>query len=125
MPQAMNPGSLKQGPAVCLRRRWLFMSVFVLALNGCTREPTDLTLLQLARQQIAYDGRKVTTEGILRTHPSPRHYWIEDADLNRVELEHAAALQQWVGARVRVQGRFRYADDRGRRIEVEQIVALP
>ena len=94
-------------------------------LVGCGGGPSELTLLQLARQQEHYDGRLVSAEGILRAHAAPRHYWIEDDAFNRVELEEAGDLLELVGTRIRVQGEFRYAPDRGRRIVVEQMVRLP
>ncbi len=92
---------------------------------GCGGGPSELTLLQLSRQQEDYNGRLVSAEGVLCTHATPRHYWIEDDDYNRVELEQAGDLPGLVGVRIRVQGEFRYARDRGRRIVVERMERLP
>lgn len=65
------------------------------------------------------------TTGVLYTHPAPRHYWIADAQEHRVELLTDEDLQWRVGRRLTVRGRFRYADNLGRRIDVESITDRP
>ena len=82
-------------------------SVFAVAVSACM------------------DDSAVATQGILRTHASPRHYWIEDDALNRVELIHADDLGSRVGKRLAVRGKFRYAADQGRRIEVRHLELAP
>ena len=100
-------------------------SVFAVAVSACMDDSGEVTLAQLAGQQQAYDGRAVATQGILRTHASPRHHWIEDDALNRVELIHADDLGSRVGKRLAVRGKFRYAADQGRRIEVRHLELAP
>jgi hypothetical protein len=98
------------------------LAALLLCAGGCDRgEPIPVNLLQLARDQAQYDGRQVETEGLLRSFPEPRHFWIEDEANNRVELVGGDNLDVLVGQRLAVRGRFRYAPDRGRRIEVESI----
>jgi hypothetical protein len=78
-----------------------------------------VTLAQLAAFQSDYDGRRVVTGGTLRTFADPRHYWIEDDDLNRVELHGDQRFDARVGEDVRLRGRFTYDPDAGRAIAVE------
>ena len=108
-----------------LLARMLLLGSVICGLNGCGGEPTEVTLRQLSRHQEDYDRRLVSAEGVLRTHAAPRHYWIEDDAFNRVELEQAEDLLEFVGTRIRVQGEFRYAPDRGRRIVVQRLTRLP
>ena len=90
------------------------------ALTACLpREATEVTLAQLAAFQSDYDGRRVITGGTLRTFPDPRHYWIEDGDLNRVELHGDESFDVRVGQAVRLRGRFAYDPEAGRSITVE------
>lgn len=96
-------------------------------LAGCAGGPDDpssVTLAELVAEQDRYDGQLVETEGTVRTYDRPRHYWIEDEAVNRVELVPAEAAADHVGARVRVEGRFTFRDDEGRRITVEQLEIL-
>lgn len=81
----------------------------------------DASLAELVTEQERFHGSTVRAEGVLRTHDEPRHYWIEDADLNRVELVPPEAVAPHVGAWIRVEGTFTFRDDEGRRIEVEDL----
>jgi hypothetical protein len=87
-------------------------------------EPEAVTLADLVAEQDHYDGRVVLTEGTVRTYDSPRHYWIEDVELHRVELVPDEEVADLVGQDVRVIGRFTFADDRGRVIEVQELEVL-
>ena len=100
--------------------------VAVLALAGCGSEPAtaDLTLEELTLRQTRYDEQMVRTEGVVRTADSPRHYWIEDPDLNRVELLPHEEVEDLLGATVRVEGLFTFQDDEGRRIQIEELTVL-
>lgn len=96
-------------------------------LAGCAGGPdvpNPVTLAELVVEQDRYDGQLVETEGTVRTYDRPRHYWIEDEAVNRVELVPAETAADHVGARVRVRGRFSFRDDEGRRITVEQLEIL-
>ena len=83
---------------------------------------TEASLEDLARFPDTYQGRQVAATGTVRTHPSPEHYWIEDDALHRVEILPAEVVAGRVGEQVRVEGRFRYAPDRGRAIEEARVV---
>jgi len=90
------------------------------ALTACySGAVTEVTLAQLTAFQSDYDGRRVLTGGTLRTHPDPRHYWIEDSALNRVALDSDEMLDHRVGTTVTVRGRFAYDREAGRSIAVE------
>ncbi len=95
----------------------------ITTVSGCSRDElvVGLELELLVAQQANFEGRQVRTRGVVRTHPEPRHYWLEDAALNRVGLAPAAAVSDYVGEEVEVVGRFSFARDRGRRIDVEHV----
>ena len=103
----------------------LFTSLAV-SLAACVkREPADLTLEQLASQQTDYVGREVQVTGTLRSHDDPLHFWIEDSRFHRVALRHGTSLERREGECLVVRGIFRYAEDRGRAIEVQEISPAP
>lgn len=105
---------------------WLLIATAV--ATGCgvlpDGEPATVTLAELVAEQEELDGDVVVAEGIVRTYDDPRHYWIEDADLNRVEIVPEAAIASHVGARVQVEGRFTFREDEGRRISVDRVEVL-
>jgi hypothetical protein len=94
-------------------------------LGGCGPadggEPVEVALVELAEDQTGFDGQVVVTEGVVRTYDEPRHYWIEDADLNRVELTPMELVEPHLGDEIRVTGRFTFRDDEGRRIAVDEL----
>jgi len=94
------------------------------ACSGGHDEPVDLQLRDLVRFAQRYDGDLVTTTGVVHTFPNPRHYWIEDQDVNRVEIEPQSAVADHVNQRVRVVGRFHYDRGQGRRLEVRETTTL-
>lgn len=101
--------------------------IAALALAGCGLAPrgtAEVTLAELASDQEEFRGRTVVTEGVVQTFDDPRHYWIEDAAQNRVELRPMGMVETLVGARVRVEGLFTFADDEGRRIAIEGLEVL-
>jgi 1,4-dihydroxy-2-naphthoate octaprenyltransferase len=81
----------------------------------------ERTLQQLVAQQADYNGRRVVTEGVLRTHTPPRHYWVEDDDYHRVELRTEQDLSPYLGDTVRVSGEFGYDRGAGRLIRLDWI----
>ena len=105
-----------------MRASLLAIALLATALVSCGDSdgtPIELSLSDLARFSERYDGERVATRGIVRSHPDPEHYWIEDADLNRVRIRPHSAVEALVGERVRIVGRFYYSSDTGRRIEAE------
>jgi hypothetical protein len=96
------------------------------AVMACSGEspPVRLELADLARFTEQYDGDRVSTTGHVRSHPDPEHYWLEDADLNRVAVHPDSAVKALVGERVRVIGAFRYSRESGRAIEAEAVEVL-
>ncbi len=109
-----------------ITRRFSVLTVCLLVLAGCggEPEPTRLELVDLARFTEQYDGERVSTTGHVRSYPDPEHYWLEDGDLNRVAVHPDSAVKALVGERVRVVGRFRYARDKGRAIEADEVEVL-
>jgi hypothetical protein len=100
---------------------WLTAAV----LAGCGGDtgstPTPVTLAELVEDQHGFDGDLVTVEGTVRSYDAPLHHWIEDVDQHRVELEPQDLAAAHVGDRIRVTGRYRFHDDRGRLIEVDDL----
>lgn len=110
-----------------MQRLLPFLILAALAvLPACDgREAIEVPLAQLVAQQAAYDGRTVVVVGMLRSHPEPEHYWIEDDGYNRVELAWGDDLAPYLGRRLAVRGLFRYEPDEGRRIDVEYLAPSP
>lgn len=102
----------------------VLLAVLIVAGCGGPAGIQDVALVDLADRQETYSGQTVRAQGVLRTYPDPKHYWIEDADLNRVELVPHDRLEALVGLPVRVVGRFTFRETEGRRITVEQLELL-
>lgn len=119
--------SRASGTVPAMSRYGSALVLCLLVLAGCGGEnvPTRLELADLARFTDQYDGERVSTTGHVRSHPDPEHYWLEDDDLNRVAVHPDSAVKALVGERVRVVGRFRYARDKGRAIEADDVEVLP
>lgn len=102
------------------------MGVIAVLVVACVTggEVAEVTLGELTTNQDRYDGQLVRTDGIVRTFDVPPHFWIEDADLNRVELQPPASVEAHLGERIQVEGRFTFRDDEGRRIAVEDVEVL-
>lgn len=94
------------------------------ACAGGSTEPRAVTLEELVTEQDAHDGATVVVDGIVDTYDQPRHYWIEDAAQHRVELFPHELVEDLVGHRIRVTGRFTFVDDRGRGIDVDELEVL-
>ena len=102
----------------------LLAPLLFLTLAACGSD-AEVSLQVLADYQDGYDGRTVVTEGTVRTFDDPRHYWIEDDDLNRVAISPDDAVADKVGEQVRVRGLFSASPDAGRSIAVEEVSPLP
>ncbi len=98
----------------------------VLLMAGCGGEEAvvGLELELLVEQQDNFLGRLVRVSGVVRMHESPRHFWLEDDALNRVGLVPADSAEAWLGDEVEVVGRFGFAADTGRTLQVHQITPL-
>jgi len=100
----------------------------LLLLAGCSdggpSNPVTLQLADLVRFAPQYDGQWVRTTGTVRTHPDPRHYWIEANERTRVAVEPNPEVAPWSGQTVQVIGRFEYSGETGRRIQAETIQAV-
>lgn len=106
-------------------KRAMIVMIWVL-LAGCSSDPAprEAPLTVLTTDSAALDGRLVATEGVVRHFEAPLHYWIEDAELNRVALSPHEAVAPYLGERVRVVGEFSFSQGRGRHIDVDSIAAL-
>ena len=109
-----------------MRIKLLMTFAITLLLVGCGASvPVKTTLSALTEVQKDFDGKQVIVSGILRTFDTPRHYWIENDALDRVALlEGTINLAPLVSQTVTVRGMFRYDSEAGRRIEVDEFVAL-
>lgn len=101
----------------------LVLALLTACVNGQDR-PIAVSLDELARKEASYDGKLVRTQGVVRSFERPRHYWIEDAGLQRVGLVPGDVVAPLVDREVHVVGRFRFDERTGRVIEVERIEPL-
>ena len=108
-----------------MRIKLLMTFAITLLLVGCGASvPVTTTLSALTEVQKDFDGKQVIVSGILRKFDTPRHYWIENDALDRVALEGTINLAPLVSQMVTVRGMFRYDSEAGRRIEVDELVAM-
>lgn len=111
-------------PSATLTVALVAMAALLAACTSGTSAPIEITLAELVADQDGYDGEAVVSRGILHAYDDPLHYWIEDTEVNRVELVPHDGLDALVGAEVEVAGTFRYRDDRGRVITVDEFEVL-
>lgn len=87
--------------------------------------PTPVTLATLAAQQDQYDGRTVTTDGVVtevRDAPAEEPYYVlQDEFDNRVRLLPSDAADSYANEHVSVVGEFRFVADRGRELRIGEI----
>ncbi len=100
--------------------------MLMLALVGCGGDPgtSEVPLAVLAGNAEVHDGSRVITEGVVNAFEEPLHYWIEDEDLNRVELFPHEMIAPHLGQRVRVEGQFAFSREEGRRLTIEAVDVL-
>lgn len=98
----------------------LLLAANLAACDG-DKTPLELSLAELAARPTAYDGRVVRTRGTVRGFDDPRHYWLEDENLNRVGLMPEERVAPHLGRQITVLGQFSYTRDRGRRIRIGTI----
>lgn len=110
--------------------RRLLLPVLTAALllaAACARDPSTVTLAELAFDQEGYSGEVVVTEGVVRRFGQDDggvHYVLEDDADNRVALIPAEQAAEWVGQEVSAQGEFRFSQERGRVLHVGSIGAV-
>ncbi|RDB43267.1 glucose-inhibited division protein B [Halomonas sp. DQ26W] len=95
-----------------------------LAACGGNDGAVEVTLSVLAANPASHDGATVATEGVVRHFEKPLHYWVEDQDLNRVEIFPHEEIAPHLGERVRVVGHFEYSTTEGRRLTLEHVEPL-
>jgi hypothetical protein len=104
------------------RRRGLITLVAcMIAACGGANDAIEVPLATLAAEPRHFDGRTVATIGIVRGIAEPRHYWIEDADFNRVQLVPDDVAAPYLDRTVRVAGRFELGERGLRRLHVRDI----
>nr|WP_298414190.1 hypothetical protein [uncultured Halomonas sp.] len=108
-----------------VRREGWFVGMLLASLVACAEDkPAEVPLSILASQPAAYEDKRVVTQGVVRTFETPRHYWIEDDGLNRVEVFPQERIAPYIGEQVRIIGRFQYGQSAGRKLEAERIEAI-
>lgn len=111
-----------RGTAQCL------VGVFLIAAcSGGT--PVEVPLAHLVAEQETYDGQALTTEGTVvavRDFATADDYFVlQDAAENRVRLVPDEAAAPHDGDTVAVTGSFRFDEQSGRHLTVEQINVVP
>lgn len=86
-------------------------------------------MTELARNTDDYDGREVVTHGVVMEFGADegaleRHFVLQDADVNRVQLLPDAVAEEHVGRTVEVLGEFEFDPNRGRLLHIETIEPL-
>lgn len=120
MSYANQPQTVPRHPASLV----LSVVVMLSLLGACSDTTTEIPLATLVEQQAEYNGQTLSTSGIVRTFEEPRHYWIEDDDLNRVAIEPDEAVSDYLGERVRVTGDYRADRKTGRVLEATEVIVL-
>ena len=122
------PTKTSSRPEACRSRGigglpWLLMALCLTVLVGCDQgnKPIEVSLSELTERPAVYGGRVVRTRGTVRGFDDPRHYWLEDENLNRVGLLPEERVAPHLGRQITVLGQFSYTRDRGRRIRVGTI----
>ena len=95
------------------------------ASTGCDPGPAQVSLQVLADQQEEYDGRVVSTEGVvvpIEDRPGAEPYFVlEDEAGNRTRLHPDSAAQEHVHESIVVIGQFRFNPDAGRELHIDSI----
>ncbi|MGY4876862.1 hypothetical protein ACLUEY_03135 [Vreelandella aquamarina] len=105
----------------------VFLLVVAMLLTGCNSgdaSPREVTLAVLGANGSVHDGNLVATQGRVRSFNDPLHYWIEDEDLNRVEIVPHALIAPYVGKSVRVVGNFTYSREDGRMLILDDAESI-
>ncbi|MBA6411795.1 glucose-inhibited division protein B [Parahaliea sp. F7430] len=98
----------------------VLLASFLLACDGQTKAK-QVSLSVLVASQSDYDDSQVITTGVVRRFEEPLHYWIEDEDLNRVEVFPHDKIAPYLGEVVELEGRFLFSATAGRRLTLTEI----
>lgn len=99
----------------------VLLSALVLVGCGNVEKPKQVSLATLTESAASFDNTDVITRGIVRHFEAPLHYWIEDEDLNRVEVFPHQRVALFLGETVLVEGHFRFSTTEGRRLTLTKI----
>lgn len=99
------------------------VSLAALILLGCSENQKlkQVSLSMLANSNANYNNTQVITSGRVRRFEDPLHYWIEDENLNRVEILPYESVSPFLGQMVLVQGRFSFSASEGRKLILTNI----
>ena len=91
-------------------------------VSGCRgQEPVEVPLTILVNNPAAFDDKHIITQGVVRHFDDPLHYWIEDEDLNRVEIFPHEQIAPHLGDAVTVESQFHFSLDEGRRLILTRV----
>ncbi len=92
-----------------------------LLLLGCSPAQEEVPLGFLVLHSGAYQGKTLVVEGVVHHLEEPEHFWLEDGHYNRVGLSPSTKVEDYLGERVQVIGRFQSSSDLGRKLQVQAI----
>lgn len=96
--------------------------LMVTLISGCRgQEPLEVPLTILVNNPAAFDDKHIITQGVVRHFDDPLHYWIEDEDLNRVEVFPHEQIAPHLGDAVTVEGQFHFSPKEGRRLILTRV----
>ncbi len=112
-----------------MRHYWKPISIVIaiffagLTLQGCdkTENVSQVTLSMLTQNAARFDDREILTQGVVNRFEDPLHYWIEDSNLNRVEILPHKKAAAYLGQAVVVKGHFRFSATEGRLLTLTEI----
>ena len=124
--EAKQPLMIKGSNAMRSLQQYLGLmaaALMVLALvSGCRgQQSVEVPLTILANNPAAFDDKQIVTQGVVRYFNDPLHYWIEDEDLNRVEIFPHQQIAPFLGDAVEVEGHFRFSSSEGRRLTLVRV----
>lgn len=103
--------------------RWLSVALLLL-VSSCSDAVLEVPMAKLVAEPERFHGHVLVIEGTVQRFDEPLHHWLEDEQQNRVGIVPDELLQDLVGQRVRVRGRFTASTEQGRRIQVHQLTPV-
>ena len=99
--------------------------VAAVASAACDSAPAQVPLQVLADQQEEYDGRVVSTDGVvvpIEDRPGSEAYFVlEDEANNRIRLHPDSVAREHLHESVVVTGEFRFNPEAGRELHIDSI----